>query len=50
MDFWFEHNSTSNPINFQITTSHDGYAWGIKEVMMQVMKCDPSCSTCYGPT
>lgn len=48
VDFWFPHTSAS--INFKIEVSDHGFAWGVKEIIMHVMKCDSSCATCDGPT
>ena len=49
MDDWFAHTASSIN-NLIIKASIDYYAWGIKELIIHVMICDPSCSSCSGPT
>jgi hypothetical protein len=49
LDNWFPHNSASIT-NLIIKASTASYAWGIKELLLHVMVCDPSCSACSGPT
>ena len=49
VDFWFPHTSSSIT-DFTITVSDDGFAWGVREILMHVLECDSSCTTCDGPT
>ena len=48
IDFWFPHNTTN--VNLEITASTTNNAWGIKDVLIEELLCDLSCSTCSGPS
>lgn len=49
MDDWFPHTASSIS-NLVIKAATPGYAWGIKEIRMLIMKCHASCASCDGPT
>lgn len=49
MDNWFTHTGSSIT-NLVIKASTDYYAWGIKELTINVLKCHSSCSSCSGST
>jgi len=49
MDNWFPHTDSSIT-NLVIKAANAGYAWGIKDVRILVMKCHVGCLTCRGPT
>jgi|JI6StandDraft_1071083.scaffolds.fasta_scaffold1714909_1 hypothetical protein len=48
IDFTFTHTRTDN-VSININVPYSGYAWGIREVIIGVLKCDISCLTCKGP-
>lgn len=48
MDDWFSHRS--NTVSLAIKASKENYAWGISEVIIYKLLCDPSCLTCDGPS
>lgn len=47
VDFWFAHNTST--VNLQISVSTSTNSWGIKDVLIEELLCDPSCNTCSGP-
>jgi hypothetical protein len=49
MDGWFAHTASSIT-DLTVRASNDYYAWGIKEVILHVLICHTSCSSCSGPT
>ena len=49
VDDWFTHN-TGSITNLRIKAAQDGYAWGIRDGFVHLMKCHSTCETCTGPT
>jgi hypothetical protein len=49
IDFSFPHRRTDN-ISLKIFVPYSNYAWGIRDAVIGVLKCDVSCSSCDGPT
>jgi hypothetical protein len=47
VDNWFTHSGSSIVLN--IYSAYSGYAWGIKDMIMNLLKCHTSCTTCSGP-
>lgn len=47
-DSTFDHSSAD--VALSIYSASNGYAWGIKDILIHVIKCDTSCATCNGPT
>jgi hypothetical protein len=37
-------------VDIAIQASHTRYAWGIREIIIYKLNCDPSCLTCDGPS
>lgn len=49
IDDWFKHTSSSIS-SLTIKANTQKFAWGIKEILIHVMICHTSCSSCRGPT
>jgi hypothetical protein len=48
IDFWFSHNTPG--VSLEITASTTTNSWGLKDVVIEELLCDPSCTTCNGPS
>ena len=49
IEFTFEHTNLTEDVEIVISCPHEGYQWGIKDVVVGLLTCHSTCTECTGP-